>query len=82
MFHQTFFLQCSGKDTCTDHEKHGSATLKEIFKHFAQFGETQSDGETITLKNIDKWLKQANLLGGKSKITDADTAITFSKVAK
>ncbi|XP_035231189.1 tubulin polymerization-promoting protein homolog [Stegodyphus dumicola] len=53
--------------------------FKEIFEVFAKFGDRESEGN-ITLKNIDKWLKQANILG--KKITNADTAITFSKIAK
>ncbi|GFT76057.1 tubulin polymerization-promoting protein homolog [Nephila pilipes] len=48
---------------------------------FARFGDRESDG-TITLKNIDKWLKQADLLDKKGGVTHADTAITFSKIVK
>ncbi|GFR28248.1 tubulin polymerization-promoting protein homolog [Trichonephila clavata] len=58
-----------------------SKDIAALFDTFARFGDRESDG-TITLKNIDKWLKQADLLDKKGGVTHADTAITFSKIVK
>lgn len=38
-------------------------------------------GETITLSNSDKWMKQAKVIDPK-KITTTDTGIAFKKIAK
>ncbi|KAF8796275.1 tubulin polymerization-promoting protein homolog [Argiope bruennichi] len=62
-------------------EKEEPKDLETLFDMFARFGDRESDG-TITLKNIDKWLKQAELLDKKGGVTNADTAITFSKIVK
>lgn len=51
--------------------------IGELFCQFAKFGDTKADGSTITLKNVDKWLKQAKIID--KKITTTDTAITFGK---
>ncbi|GIY40793.1 tubulin polymerization-promoting protein homolog [Caerostris darwini] len=65
-----------------ENEQKGEAKdLTALFDKFARFGDRESDG-TITLKNIDKWLKQADLLDKKGGVTHADTAITFSKIVK
>lgn len=55
----------------------GGATLKDMFSTFSKFGDTKSDGTTITLTNSDKWMKQANVIG--KKITTTDTGICFNK---
>ncbi|GBO31002.1 TPPP family protein CG45057 [Araneus ventricosus] len=62
-------------------EKEEPKDLETLFDLYARFGDRESDG-TITLKNIDKWLKQADLLDKKGGVTHADTAITFSKIVK
>jgi hypothetical protein len=38
------------------------ATLKDQFAAFSRFGDTSSDGSTISLSNSDKWMKQVNFL--------------------
>ncbi|KAG8331315.1 Tubulin polymerization-promoting protein member 2 [Homalodisca vitripennis] len=54
------------------------STLEESFKAFAKFGDSRSDGTTITLTQSDKWMKQATVIDGK-KITTTDTGIAFNK---
>uniref|UniRef100_A0A1B6JCI0 TPPP family protein n=1 Tax=Homalodisca liturata TaxID=320908 RepID=A0A1B6JCI0_9HEMI len=54
------------------------STLEESFKAFAKFGDSRSDGTTITLTQSDKWMKQAMVIDGK-KITTTDTGIAFNK---
>lgn len=48
------------------------------FKAFSKFGDTKSDGKSITLSQSDKWMKQAKVIDGK-KITTTDTGIYFKK---
>lgn len=52
-------------------------TLEQRFEEFAKFGEAKADGKTIKLKNIDKWIKQANLFG--KTFTTTDTSIAYAK---
>lgn len=51
--------------------------LDQQFANFSKFGDTKSDGKTITLSQIDKWFKQANVID--KKLTTTDTGITFNK---
>ena len=51
--------------------------FKDIFIQFAKFGDAKSDGKNITLKNADKWLKQANCF--TKTLTTTDTGISFAK---
>lgn len=55
----------------------GGIKLEHQFANFAKFGDTRSDGKSITLKNIDKWFKQAQIFD--KKLTTTDTGITFNK---
>lgn len=55
----------------------GGMNLEQQFVNFSKFGDTKSDGRTITLTQIDKWLKQAQVIG--KKITTTDTGICFNK---
>ncbi|XP_044254984.1 tubulin polymerization-promoting protein homolog [Tribolium madens] len=55
----------------------GGMSLEQQFVNFSKFGDTKSDGKTITLTQIDKWLKQAQVIG--KKITTTDTGICFNK---
>lgn len=57
----------------------GGANLEQQFQAFAKFGDSKADGKTITLTNIDKWLKQAKVVDGK-KISTTDTGICFNKL--
>ena len=57
------------------------ATLEDQFAKFAVFGVTgasTSGGPQITLSNIDKWFKQANVF--TKKFTTTDTGIHFGKL--
>lgn len=56
----------------------GGLTLEQQFENFSKFGDTKSDGTTITLTQADKWMKQAKVIDGK-KITTTDTGIAFNK---
>lgn len=51
--------------------------LDQQFINFSKFGDTKSDGKTITLTQIDKWFKQAQVFD--KKLTQTDTGITFNK---
>lgn len=52
--------------------------FKDLFTNYAKFGEGgKSDGTTITLKNADKWMKQAKVF--TKSLTTTDTGICFSK---
>lgn len=55
----------------------GGMNLNQQFINFSKFGDTKSDGTTITLTQIDKWFKQAQIFD--KKITTTDTGITFNK---
>lgn len=59
----------------------GNLSLEDKFQTFAKFGDSKSTGESITLSNIDKWLKQAKVIDGKT-ITTTDTGIYFKQIAK
>lgn len=52
--------------------------LKAGFEAFGKFGDRAFTGNNMALKNADKWLKEAEVLG--RKITTTDTSITFKKV--
>jgi p25-alpha len=52
--------------------------LRAGFDAFGKFGDRNFSGNNMTLKNADKWLKEAQVLG--KKITTTDTGITFKKV--
>ncbi|XP_057330320.1 tubulin polymerization-promoting protein homolog [Microplitis mediator] len=53
------------------------ASFGATFKKFSKFGDTKSDGKTITLSQSDKWMKQAKIFD--KKITTTDTGIHFKK---
>ncbi|GAU89426.1 hypothetical protein RvY_01977 [Ramazzottius varieornatus] len=52
--------------------------LKAGFENYGKFGDKTFTGNNMALKNADKWLKEAEVLG--KKITTTDTSITFKKV--
>ncbi|VVC95188.1 unnamed protein product [Leptidea sinapis] len=52
--------------------------LEKAFKGYAKFGVANSNGNQITLSNIDKWLKEAAIVNGK-KVSTTDTAILFQR---
>ncbi|XP_055909946.1 tubulin polymerization-promoting protein homolog isoform X3 [Eupeodes corollae] len=54
-----------------------AASLRDSFKAFSKFGDTKSDGKSITLSQSDKWMKQAKVID--KKITTTDTGIHFKK---
>lgn len=53
-------------------------SLEEQFSAFSKFGNVRSDGKTITLTQIDKWMKQAGVFDRKT--TTTDTSIHFKKL--
>lgn len=55
----------------------GGMKLETQFVNFSKFGDTRSDGKTITLTQIDKWFKQAQVID--KKLTATDTGICFNK---
>lgn len=55
-------------------------SFKEQFGAFSKFGDSKSDGKSITLSQSDKWMKQANVFD--KKITTTDTGIHFKKLSK
>ncbi|XP_024943785.1 TPPP family protein CG45057-like [Cephus cinctus] len=54
------------------------ATFESQFIAFSKFGDTRSDGTTISLSQSDKWMKQAKVID--KNITTTDTAIAFNKL--
>ncbi|ENN75258.1 tubulin polymerization-promoting protein homolog [Dendroctonus ponderosae] len=54
-----------------------SIKLDQQFINFAKFGDTKADGKTITLTQVDKWFKQAQVFD--KKLTQTDTGIAFNK---
>lgn len=52
--------------------------LSNQFAAFSKFGDSKSDGKTITLTQIDKWMKQAQVFD--KKLTTTDTGIEFGKL--
>lgn len=54
------------------------SSFKEEFAAFSKFGDTKSDGSTITLSQSDKWMKQAGIFD--KKVTTTDTGIHFKKL--
>ncbi|UXI19262.1 hypothetical protein NH340_JMT05205 [Sarcoptes scabiei] len=60
-----------------------SDSFKKLFRLFAKFGDSKSNGDSITLTNSDKWFKQAKIIDANNKkITTTDTGIYFKQVAK
>ena len=56
--------------------------LRKQFECFAIFGtDRHKDGSHITLTQIDRWLRQAQILDG-IHITTTDTAILFRRVSQ
>jgi len=53
----------------------------EMFKQFAKFGDSKSQGDSISLSNSDRWWKQAKVIDGR-RITTTDTGIYFRKISK
>ncbi|XP_055345492.1 tubulin polymerization-promoting protein family member 2-like isoform X2 [Paramacrobiotus metropolitanus] len=52
--------------------------LNEGFKNYGKFGDRNFTGNNMTLKNVDKWLKEAGVIG--KTITTTDTSIAFKQV--
>jgi len=53
-------------------------TLREQFRAFSKFGDSKSEGKSLSLSQSDKWMKQAKVVDGKA-ISTTDTAIAFKK---
>ncbi|XP_035223411.1 tubulin polymerization-promoting protein homolog [Stegodyphus dumicola] len=56
------------------------ASLDDLFEEFSVFGDRWNEEKNISLRNVDKWFAQAQLFDGI--VTNADTAIEFSKIAR
>lgn len=56
----------------------GGFTIESQFLLFSLFNCEKSDGTTITLRQIDKWFQQAEILDGKI-VTHTDTGVLFNK---
>ncbi|CAG9772775.1 unnamed protein product [Ceutorhynchus assimilis] len=54
-----------------------STKLDQQFILFSKFGDPKSDGKTITLTQVDKWFKQAQIFD--RKFTPTDTGVAFNK---
>ncbi|GFY71310.1 DUF4793 domain-containing protein [Trichonephila inaurata madagascariensis] len=55
--------------------------LETLFDLYANFGDREG-ANGIALKNVDKWMRQAEILDSKYGITKEDTAQLFEEVAK
>ncbi|GFS87344.1 DUF4793 domain-containing protein [Trichonephila clavipes] len=55
--------------------------LETLFDLYANFGDREG-ANGIALKNVDKWMRQAEILDPKYGITKEDTAQLFEEVAK
>ena len=55
--------------------------LRELFAHFARFGDPHSTGHHITLAQTDKWFRQAGIVDNWN-VTATDTAISYRKVSR
>lgn len=53
--------------------------LENTFRYYAKLGNAKSDGTTLALANIDKWMTDAGIFEGK-KLTTNDTANCFKKL--
>ncbi|GBN15462.1 hypothetical protein AVEN_133023-1, partial [Araneus ventricosus] len=59
----------------------GGKDIKARFDEYAAFQDRESCG-SITLNNIQMWLKQAELLDDKDGISEAETVKAFEKISK
>ena len=55
--------------------------LRELFAHYARFGDPHSTGHHITLAQTDKWFRQAGIVDNWN-VTATDTAISYRKVSR
>jgi hypothetical protein len=51
--------------------------LETVFVVVYKFGDTKSDGRTITVTQSDRWMKQVQILNTETAITD--TGVYFNK---
>lgn len=58
-------------------------TIEQLFVLYAKFHNIRpdADGKTISLRQIDKWFRQAKLFD-KTKLTTTDTGVHFFKFKK
>ena len=55
--------------------------LRQHFQAYAAFGKDRhKDGSHITLSQIDRWFKQAQVIDGDT-LTTTDTGIVFKKIS-
>lgn len=64
-----------------NYEQDPAEALRQHFQAYAAFGKDRhKDGSHITLSQIDRWFKQAQVIDGDN-ITTTDTAIVFKKIS-
>ena len=52
--------------------------LREGFANYSKYGDKNSNGDSMALRNADKWLKESHLMG--RSISTTDTSIAFKQV--
>ncbi|XP_034943110.1 tubulin polymerization-promoting protein homolog [Chelonus insularis] len=68
-------MEKTPQKTSVDSSSGGS--FASSFKAFSKFGDSKSDGKTISLSQSDKWMKQAKIFD--KRISTTDTGIHFKK---
>ncbi|KAL3266929.1 hypothetical protein HHI36_011079 [Cryptolaemus montrouzieri] len=56
----------------------GGLDLKHQFKNFSKFGDEESDGTSMTISQVDRWLLQANIID-MDHVTTTNTGVCFNK---
>ncbi|XP_055928101.1 uncharacterized protein LOC129959309 [Argiope bruennichi] len=56
-------------------------SFHQLFRLYAKYGDTNKSGETMSLTNSDRWLRQAKIIDNR-RISTTDTGIYFKQVAK
>ncbi|CAL1265153.1 unnamed protein product [Larinioides sclopetarius] len=56
-------------------------SFQQLFRLYAKFGDTNKSGETMSLTNSDRWLRQSKIIDNR-RISTTDTGIYFKQVAK
>ena len=61
-------------------KRYGADPLKENFGYYAKEGDYYSDGRTISVTNLIKWMKQAEIFNGESLISVADAVFLYKRL--
>lgn len=70
-------------DSRNQEQKKPPHTMEQLFVLYSKFQNIRPDvdGKSITLRQIDKWFRQAKLFE-KTKLTTTDTGVQFFKFKK